>query len=260
MLILLPPSEGKATPPAGGPVDLEALSFPTLTPARRTMVDALARLSLGRPGRARATLGLSVRQDDELARNRDLLHAAAAPAAEVYSGVLYDALAYQALPAVARRRLDEWVVISSALWGAVRLTDAIPPYRLSGDVTLPRVGKVSGFWRDPLGEVMPTAAEGQIVLDLRSATYARLWSPREAVAERTVVGRVLQRRPDGSVTVVSHHNKATKGRLVASLTRRSTPRTLRQLAENLARSGLEVDLVAPARGLPGRIDLVVNDL
>jgi hypothetical protein len=80
------------------------------------------------------------------------------------------------------------------------------------------------------------------------------------VAERTVVGRVLQRRPDGSVTVVSHHSKSTKGRLVASLAGRSTPRTLRQLAENLVRTGVEVDLVAPVRGLPGRIDLVVNEL
>ena len=55
---------------------------------------------------------------------------AAAPAAEVYTGVLYERLGLPGLPAAARRRAGKRVLIASALWGFVRPGDAIPYYRL----------------------------------------------------------------------------------------------------------------------------------
>ncbi len=45
MLILLPPSEGKTAPRRGNRLDLDRLSFPGLTHARREMLDALVRTS-----------------------------------------------------------------------------------------------------------------------------------------------------------------------------------------------------------------------
>jgi hypothetical protein len=68
VLILLPPSEGKApTRRRGRPVDLDALSLPELTPTRRLVLDALVAAS-GRP-EALALLGLGEGLRGEVERN-----------------------------------------------------------------------------------------------------------------------------------------------------------------------------------------------
>jgi uncharacterized protein len=261
VLILLPPSEGKADPVSGPPLDLEALSFPALTEPRRTVAAAVVRLTTGPRTRARTVLGLSARQDSEIERDARLLGSPTAPAGLVYTGVLYDALGYPTLPARARARADRWVVVSSGLFGAVRLTDPIPAYRLSGDVSLPRIGRLASFWRPHLSVALPEHAGPGAVLDLRSGAYAAAWKPHDALAERTVVGRVMQRRPDGSVQVVSHHNKATKGRLVRALVSQAAdPRSATGLADLVGSLGHDVDLVPQGRGRSPRLDVVVDDL
>lgn len=261
MLILLPPSEGKTSTDDGPPFDLDALSLPELNPTRERVRAALVKLSAGRESRAREVLGLSARQVHELDRNRDLLEARAKPASEVYSGVLFAALDYAHLPAAARRRLNRWVLVSSALWGAVRLDDRIPAYRLSGDVSLPRLGPVSTVWRKPLASALPEAAGAGVVLDLRSGTYAKMWAPDPELATRTVATRVLQQRPDGSRVVVSHHNKATKGRLVRALAERgATPKSVPALASLIGDLGLETELHEGRVGKPWTMDVVVDEL
>ncbi|CAM5388734.1 hypothetical protein CVAR21S_01812 [Corynebacterium variabile] len=44
MLILLPPSESKADGGTGAALDLDTLSFPTLTPVRSEILDDLSSL------------------------------------------------------------------------------------------------------------------------------------------------------------------------------------------------------------------------
>ncbi len=261
MLILLPPSEGKAPTTGGQPFDIGALSFPELTPTRERIRAAVVRLSAGRQSRAREVLGLTPRQTDEIDRNRELLAAMAVPASQVYTGVLYAALDYPTLTVAARRRVDQWVLVFSGLWGAVHLNDAISTYRLSGDVTLPRLGSVAAAWRKPLATVIPEAAGDGVVLDLRSGTYAKMWSPNAELAERTVVARVLQERPDGSRAVVSHHNKATKGRLVRALaSQEKTPQTVEDLAALIESRGVIAELRAGRPGKPWALDIVVDEL
>ena len=262
MLILLPPSEGKADAIDGPPLEVEGLSMSALTRPRLRVLNTLITLCSGRPARARKVLGLSPGQDGEIERNRELLAAPTAPAIDIYTGVVYDFLGYHTLPAAARRRLDRWVVVGSALWGGVRLTDHIPAYRLAGGVTLPRVGSVGTFWRKPLAGVIPDeAGESGAILDLRSGTYAKMWTPDPDLAERVAVGRVLQRQPDGTAKVVSHHNKATKGRLVRALAKQSqTPLTVDALADLIESLGFPVDLHHGASGKPARLDIVVDEL
>lgn len=59
MLILLPPSEGKATRSRGAALDLGSLSFPALTSAREKALDALTALVQGPREEALEVLGLS---------------------------------------------------------------------------------------------------------------------------------------------------------------------------------------------------------
>jgi uncharacterized protein len=260
MLILLPPSEGKQTPSSGPRLAWAKLSFAELTSTRREVADALVKLSSGPAAKARTTLGISARQDDELERNRTLLTSPTAPASEIYSGVLYDALDLATLDARSRKRAASDIAIASALFGLLRVTDRIPAYRLSGDTTLPGIGRLAATWRGPVAEAIRTAAGRGIVLDLRSSAYVALGPVPPDLAERTAVARVLQEK-GGKRTIVSHHNKATKGRIVRGLLAEPKPRTVDDLAGALGAAGYRVELAPPAGdGKPWTVDVVVKDL
>jgi len=265
VLVLLPPSETKAAPPKRGPVlDLGALSFPELTAHRAQLIDALVKLSRGPATKARTTLKLSPGQTDELIRNAALREAVTTKVSALYTGVLYDALDLPTLSTGAKRRAANRLVVASALFGALRLGDRVPAYRLSGGVTLPRVGAVTTSWRAPLTDALTAAAGSGLVLDLRSSAYASMWQPTGELAERTLTVRVLHERVPGdpsSRAVVSHFNKATKGRLVRELLESdASPRTPEALAALLESDGQVVE-VAPARpGRPRLMDLVVAEV
>lgn len=102
------------------------------------------------------------------------------------------------------------------------------------------------------------------VLDLRSAAYAATWTPRGELAERTVTVRVLHEREVDGVpvrSVVSHFNKATKGRLVRDLlVAGARPRTAAELIGTLRELKHTVVEQATASGRVRLVDLVVTDL
>lgn len=257
MLVLLPPSEGKSRPSSRrGPLALERLSWPELTPAREQVLDALERVS-ARPD-AVQVLGVGPSLATEVAANTSLRAAPAAPASEIYSGVLYDALGAGSLSTAGRRRAARRLVVVSALWGALRWADRIPAYRLSMGTTLPGVGALAAFWRAHLDGVLDTAAGPGLVVDCRSATYQAAWAPPPPLARRTVGVRVLQ-EVDGRRTVVSHLAKHTRGLVVRHLLETDgDPRTPRALAAAVAR-GFECELVAPERaGRAWTLDVVVR--
>jgi len=209
VLILLPPSEGKAAPARRGrPVDLAALPHPALTPLREELLDALAVVS-ARP-RAAEALGLSPGLADEVARNVDLRTTPARRAGEVYTGVLYAALDHATLDPAARRRANRVVRVQSALWGPVGLTDPVPPYRLPMTATLPGVGTVAARWRAVLAPVLTDLAGDGVVVDGRSSSYASVWRPTGPAASAYVAVRVFT-EADGRRTVVSHSAKHTRG-------------------------------------------------
>jgi cytoplasmic iron level regulating protein YaaA (DUF328/UPF0246 family) len=137
------------------------------------------------------------------------------PAIHRYSGVLYDALDVSSLSATARRRLDGAVLIFSGLWGLVAPSDPIPNYKLKMGARLPRLGAVARFWRRPITEALEEAGAGRRIWDLLPNEHAAAWEPSETT-ERCAV-RFLDRRADGTLVAVSHHNKALKGRFVRVL-------------------------------------------
>ena len=258
MLILLPPSEGKAEPRRGKRLDLAALDFPDLTVARERMLDTLVGLCTSDPDTAAKALGLGPTQLDLVRRNAALPDAPTARADRIYTGVLYDALDLGSLDAAARRRATRWLVIMSSLIGAVRPNDPIPSYRLSGGNALPGLGTVSTFWRSQLDQALTEAAAG-LVVDLRSSTYTSFWRPPTSVAARVATVRVLHQVGDRR-TVVSHFNKATKGRLVRNLLLDGgTPGSPDELVDHLAALGWTVE--PQSAGRTGRqLDVVVDEV
>ncbi len=148
VLILLPPSEGKTPATAGDAVDWASLSFPELNTYRAKVLEGLGTVSAHEDALALLGVGASLRADVE--RNTRLHAEPAAPAHQVYSGVLYDALGYDSLTAAQRRKADESVLVISALWGAIRFGDSVPAYRLSMGTALPDVGRLASFWKPQL--------------------------------------------------------------------------------------------------------------
>ena len=255
VLILLPPSEGKTAPRRGRPLDLGSLSGSELTATRERVLDALVDLCSGDPAHAAAVLEVPKTQLDLVALNASLRTAPTARADAVYAGVLYDALGLGSLTAVARRRATARVRVTSSLFGLVAPTDRIPAYRLSGDARLPGLpgpGTVAGTWRDALGPVVTGLVGDGLLVDLRSGMYAAFWRPTDLPRVATV--RVLH-EVAGKRQVVSHFNKATKGRIVRALLEDgANPRTPARLSECLRDLGWTVELDG------SKLDVVVTEL
>lgn len=228
VLILLPPSEGKARRSRGRPADPATWSFPELAPLRARVAEALADVSAS-PDAPRL-LGVSPGLLDEIARNLVLGTAPALPAGECYTGVLYDALDLAGLSPAARRRAHRWIVVVSALYGAVRLTDRIAPYRLAMGVDLPGVGPLARSWRPLLTPVLTGAAGRGVVVDARSTAYA---------AAGAIEGDAAARWAALTVPGASHLAKHTRGLAVrhlcqAGVAARSVPEVAEVLAERFA--------------------------
>jgi uncharacterized protein len=234
VLVLLPPSETKAPGGDGAPLDLAALTAPELTGVRAEIAESLVKLAGDVPA-ARAALGLSPKQDAEIARNAELWTSPTRPAIERYTGVLYDALAVRTMTRAQRSRAGRRLAVGSALFGLVRAEDPIPAYRLSAGSALPGLPTLRAMWKPALSPVL--AAVDELVVDLRSGSYAAL-----APVPGAVTLEVLSERPDGSRSVVSHFNKAHKGR-VARLLALSTaePPDVVRLRSLLRRAGLHVE-------------------
>ncbi|MGJ9411144.1 YaaA family protein [Aeromicrobium sp. CF4.19] len=254
MLILLPPSEGKTTPTNGPTLDLDTLGSPGLTPVRQRILASLVRVCQGNRDRAMDRLGLGPTQADAVERNATLVEQPCARADAVYTGVLYAAWDPAGRSADARQRADETVAITSGLFGLLRPGDLVPAYRLSGAVTLPRLGTVAGLWRPALGPELSERVGDGLLVDLRSGTYVNLHKPRGALAERTATLRVLHEK-GGRRSVVSHFNKATKGRIVQALLEDGgDPRDVDELSAALRDLGWTVERDA------GRLDVVVTEV
>ncbi|WP_310963826.1 peroxide stress protein YaaA [Nocardioides terrisoli] len=271
MLILLPPSEGKSAPTRGRPLDLARLDLPALTEARDEVLTALVEMCAPRSDsmtplhdevlaeRAAQILGLGSTQIDQVDVNARLRTSPTTRADRLYTGVLYDALDLASLDGPARRRATRWLAITSSLFGLLRPHDPVPAYRLAGGVVLPGLGGVAAHWRRHLDPVVRDAAGRGLVIDLRSSTYAAFWRPAPDLADRVATVRVLH-QVGSTRKVVSHFNKATKGRLVRALLEDGgAPSTPAGLADHLEALGWHVEQQPPTR-TGQQLDIVVDEI
>lgn len=214
-LILLPPSEGKA-PGGGGPPWSPGAMAVDLDDRRIRVMDAVARAMRGSQASRAALLGVKgealVRATDA---NRTLGTSPTLPAIERFTGVLYDALDAPSLPAAARRRLGGSVLVVSGIFGLVAPTDPLPDHRLKMSASLPRLGRLSTWWRPAVSEELARRSRGRTVWDLLPNEHAAAWAPDPDLPRATVT--FLEQRPDGRLVAVSHWNKFLKGALVRHL-------------------------------------------
>lgn len=215
---------------------LDALSHPELSSLRDALVDELVELAADTSACRRA-LGLSASQQVEIERNAALRSAATLPAINRYTGVLYDALDIESLTGAAAGRARARLAVGSALFGVLRADDSIPAYRLSATSKLPGQAALSTRWRPLLEPVLTRMATDELVVDLRSGSYASLGRLPDAVQVD-----VVSERPDGKRAVVSHFNKAHKGRLARILAAtRSEPSDAGAVATIARRAGMRVE-------------------
>lgn len=236
MIVLLPPSETKRPDGDGPPLNLRGLSTPALGELREALVDELVELAAD-PGASRAALGISASQDAEITRNAQLRSSPTLPGIDRYTGVLYDALDVGSLRGAAAVRARHRLAVGSALFGLVRADDQIPAYRLSATSKLPGGSTLASRWRPVLEPALAAIAERELVVDLRSGSYAALGRLPGAVTVD-----VYTVHPDGKRTVVSHFNKAHKGRLARVLAgSRAEPTDAAAVTTIARRAGFDIE-------------------
>lgn len=205
-------------------------------PLRSELMGELVALAADRPT-CRKALGISAAQDAEIDRNAALLTAGTMPAINRYTGVLYDALDVESLSGATASRARARLAVGSALFGLLRADDSVPAYRLSAGSKLPGRPSLAARWKPVLEPVLAALALDELIVDLRSGAYAAL-----ARVPGAVTVDVVSERPDGSRVVVSHFNKAHKGRLARALvSSRSEPDDAAKVAAVARRAGMQVE-------------------
>ncbi len=210
LVILLPPSEGKAIGGSGAWKPRQGEFGRTLGAPREALIGALTRAG----GGTEAVLGV---RGSHLARakvaNRSLVGAATLPAWQRYTGVVWDHLDIASLTPTQRSRALQSLVVVSGLLGAVRADDRIPDYRLKMGARLAPFGLVAGWWHDHLSDVLNDAFADRVVIDLLPNEHRRAFTPDvDRLRDYVRVGLF-----EKSGKVGGHDAKAAKGRLARHL-------------------------------------------
>ncbi len=227
VLILLPPSEGKNSVEKGKLVNLSSLSFAKeLAETRKKTLSAM---------------GAKVNK------------LPTARAIDVYSGVLYQALDFDSLNSASKKRAIKSIVIISALFGAVKLEDKIPSYKLDMAKSLPKLGSLNSLWK----KVLPEALEQiktDLIIDCRSSTYQGVWTP---LLNKTVGIRVFTIK-NGKKTVVTHMSKKTRGDVTKLLVQTTKVPKSPQDLQKIVSKKFKCELIKPTTKSSWFLDVIAS--
>ena len=212
-VILLPPSEGKAEggaarsrwKPTSGAFGAEL--------GRRRAEVAAALAASG--GGNQALLGVGGKHLDRArAANVGLVGAPTLPAAERYTGVVWDHLDLGGMTTAQRTRALPRIVIPSGLLGAAIASDPVPDYRLKMGARLSGLGgTMAKWWLDDVSAAINAYARGCVVIDLLPTEHRAAYrADLDLVASHVVVDLMTSTGKAGG-----HDAKAAKGRLARHL-------------------------------------------
>ncbi len=242
-VLLLPPSESKASPPGSGMLFQNAFkqkktnSFSDLNPRRRILFDALQDV-LRRPHGLEKIFEVRGEALDEAIRaNRNFEEARTLPAREMYTGIMYQAIDFGTLKKAEVKLFDNQTLIVSGLFGLLRPNDRIPPYKLKISANLGgAVGRLAIYWREPVSTILRQELKGKVVWDFLPDQHRRVWDSTgetRAVYGVKFVKRVVR---DGVAEwkTISHYSKALKGALVRHLLRKDamSPKDLKDFVHS----------------------------
>lgn len=210
-VILLPPSEGKAT---GG--DAKKRWTPhsgtfgrTLGDYRAEIIDVLA----DQKGGSAALLGVTGKHLQRAQEaNTSLSDSPTLPAWQRYTGVVWDHLDLASLPVATRKNLLPRIVIPSGLAGLVCAHDLVPDYRLKMGARLAPFGVMAKWWRDDLTEAFASFVQERTIVDLLPQEHRGAFD-WDALPRTVRVDLVAKK---GGV-VGGHNAKAAKGLLARHL-------------------------------------------
>jgi len=208
-MLLLPPSEGKAE---GGSarrstwIPDQGVFGRRLGDRRAAVAEALAAVG----GGDEKLLGV---KGDHLLRaqsaNTSLVGAPTLPAWQRYTGVVWDHLDPETLPAPARKQ----IVVVSGLLGLVRGDDPVPDYRLKMGANLAPLGKLSTWWRDAVTAEVARLARRHVIVDLLPQEHRAAWDPSAGGPVEAISVSLVD--PTGKPG--GHFAKAAKGELARAI-------------------------------------------
>ncbi len=207
--LLLPPSEGKREGGTGSWLPNTGM-FGALGAARSEVSDAV-RMFARRASRAELEkffgVGGQHLERAVAAAQTGFISEPVLPAAERYSGVVWEHLGIATLRAADRRWCVQHVVVVSGLLGLVAGVDPVPDYRLKMSARLPTLGVLSQWWRPRLLDAARSAFARAEVVDALPNEHASAFAP-EAVARRVVRLRFMSAT---GANAAGHAAKAAKG-------------------------------------------------
>ncbi len=225
-VLLLPPSESKSIPPGNGMSFENAFkskrtnAFKQLQPLREIVFEALDGV-LQRTGGWEEVFEVRGEALDEAIRlNRVFRESTTMPARDLYKGIMYQAIDYKKLKKKEKTLFDKQTLIMSGMFGLLRPTDRIPPYKLKMSANLGGVvGKLANYWRQPVSEILRQELKGKVVWDFLPDQHRRVWDNSgeiRACHQVKFVKRVI-RSGVAEWKTISHHSKSLKGALIRHL-------------------------------------------
>jgi len=212
LIILLPPSEGKAESGKTGTrfTETSGTFGKSLGKQRREVVAALKQVRGGSP----KLLGVSGAHLTRAQQANLAVHGAKTlPASQRYTGVVWDHLDLASLPLATQKIAAKNIIIISGLLGLVTAGDPTPDYRLKIGASLAPMGKLSSWWRDEISNVLNKHCAGAVVISLLPQEHSAALIPdSESIQSYLHVDLATKSGKAGG-----HDAKAAKGRLARHL-------------------------------------------
>lgn len=218
------------TSPTPRPAELEHYAHPITETALSMSIEELSKAL-----RLSHKLALEARQDW-----LSFVQADTAPhrALELYSGMVFKKVNARDFSPKQWREADERLGICSFVYGLLRPSEGIRPYRMEGDVRLGDGSSVFGYWRDILTPLIieRTSRAGGVLLFLASEEMKQLFHWEEVERSvQVITPTFLTSTESGKLKQIVIYTKMARGEMAGAIVRQCIDRA--EVLQGLSPSG-----------------------